>query len=221
MGAILCHQERSSNDARERTKLSQGSPVYIGQTGRMGTALLTQNRAIVLLLSAFAASCHRGGSGSGGGGPIRAIDVDAPFGLEGPAVSKCNGDGNKCTPVAKNDALADGTLVKSARGARASFELGPATSLELGEDSAVVIDSTNGIDIHQGSVVVRKLGSSSEKADPFRIGVAGRTGEIDPKVGGSVVLRAKSAERATVTVEKGKLTLRARGGQPPLVLSAE
>src|SRR5260221_4474674 len=79
-----------------------------------GDPLLTQNRAIVLLLSAFAASCHRGGSGSGGGGPFRAIDVDAPFGLEGPAVSKCNGDGYKFTPAATYAALSDATPVHSA-----------------------------------------------------------------------------------------------------------
>ena len=187
----------------------------------MGTALLTQNRAILFLLSVVAASCHRGGASSHGGGPIRAIDVDAPFGLEGPAVSKCDHDGKKCTAVAKDDSLADGTLVKSARGARASFELGPATSLDLGEDSEVVIDSTSGIDVREGSVVVRKLGSATEKADPFRIEVAGRTGEVDPKIGGSVVVRAKSVERATVTVEKGKLTLRSSGGQATVVLSGE
>ena len=52
------------------------------------------------------------------------------------------------------------------------------------------------IDVQQGSVVVRKLGSSGEKADPIRIEVAGRTGEVDPKIGGSVVVRAKLADRA-------------------------
>ena len=187
----------------------------------MGTALLTQNRAILFLLSAVAASCHRGGGRAPRGGPIRAIDVDAPFGLEGPAVSKCDHDGKKCTAVAKDDSLADGTLVKSARGARASFELGPATSLDLGEDSEVVIDSTSEHRRAAGSVVVRKLGSATEKADPFRIEVAGRTGEVDPKIGGSVVVRAKSVERATVTVEKGKLTLRSSGGQATVVLSGE
>jgi Ca-activated chloride channel family protein len=173
-------------------------------------------------LSAIAASCHRGGSGSqGSGGPIRAIDVDAPFGLEGQAVSKCYRESKKCDALAKDDTLADGTLVKSARGARASLELGPSTSLDVGEDSAVLLQSISSIDVQQGSVVVRKLGSASDKSEAFRIDVAGRTGEIDPKVGGSVVVRAKSADRAAVTVEKGKLTLRSSGGQTTVLLSGE
>jgi Ca-activated chloride channel family protein len=147
--------------------------------------------------------------------------VDVPFGLEGQAVSKCDKDGKKCEPMAKDDTLADGTLIKSARGARASLELGPSTSLDVGEDSAVLIDSIGGIEVRQGSVVVRKLGSASDKSDAFRIDVAGRTGEVDPKVGGNVVVRAKSADRAAITVEKGKLTLRSSGGQTTVLLSGE
>jgi Ca-activated chloride channel family protein len=189
----------------------------------MGTALLTKNRAILFLLSAVAASCHRGGSGStgSGGGPIRAIDVDVPIGLEGQAVSRCDRDGKKCDALAKDDTLADGTMVKSARGARASIELGPSASLDVGEDSMVVLESSNSIEVQRGSVVVRKLGSPSDKSDAFRIDVAGRVGEVDPKVGGNVVVRARSADRAAVTVEKGKLTLRSSGGQTTVLLSGE
>ena len=45
----------------------------------MGAQLATHNRIILFVLSALAASCHRGGAASKGGGPIRTIDVDAPF----------------------------------------------------------------------------------------------------------------------------------------------
>src|SRR5262249_25101391 len=46
------------------------------------------------------------------------------------------------------------------------------------------------------------------------------TAEIDPKTGASVTVRARSADEATVSVQKGKLTLRS-GGQTTMLLAGE
>jgi len=173
---------------------------------------------MVLLFFVLALSCRRG---SGPGGPIKAIDVEAPDGIEGAAVSRCDHDGKKCTAVSQGETLADGTLIKSAAGARASFELGPATALDVNEQSEVLLASSSSLEVMRGSLVVRRLGSSAEKADPLQIAVAGRTAEIDPKVGGTVSIRAKTPERAALTVDKGKLTLRSGFGQTMSLLSGE
>ena len=63
-------------------------------------------RGVLVVLSALALSCRKGGGGSNGEGPIQAIDVEAPLGAsDGPAVSKCDRDGDKCSAVAKSDAI--------------------------------------------------------------------------------------------------------------------
>jgi hypothetical protein len=165
-------------------------------------------------------SCHKGPGASKGDGAIQAIDIDSPVGFEGSAVSKCDRDGNHCSPIGKDDAIAPGTLVKTERGARVAFNLGPAATLELGEEGAVFLESPSAIGITRGSVALRKLGSAGDKADALRIELAGRTAEIDPKVGGTVLVRARDEARATVTVEKGKLTVRS-GGQTMVLLSGE
>ncbi len=178
----------------------------------------THNRGMLLLFFVLALSCRRG---AGAGGPMKAIDVDVPTGLEGVAVSRCDRDGKKCMPLTPGETLADGTLIKSAAGARASFELGPATSLDVSEEAEVVLASSANIEVIRGSVVVRRLGSSSEKAEAFQISLGGRTAEIDPKVGGTVSIRAKTSDRAAMTVEKGKLTLRSGFGRTMVLLSGE
>ena len=189
----------------------------------MGTIVRYFRRGALLLFSALTLSCHKD-SGSKGDGAIRALDVDAPLGLEGsegPAVSRCDHDGKKCSAIAKDDTLPAGALVKTARGARASLALGSAANLDLGEESAVVLGSSSSVEVQQGSVVLRKLGTTGPNGDSLRIEVAGRTAEIDPKVGATVLIRARSADRAAVTVEKGKLTLRSGIGQTMVLLSGE
>jgi hypothetical protein len=175
-------------------------------------------RATSLIVCVLALSCRPRSGGSSDG--IQVIDVDAPFGLEGSAISRCDRDGSGCRDIGKGDRVAAGMLIATARGARAWLGSDAATSVDMAEDTAVYFDAARNIELRRGGMVVRRLGNSS-KTEPLRIDVAGRMGEIDPTVGGSVVVRARSAERAGITVEKGKLTLKADNGQAMVLLSGE
>ena len=179
----------------------------------------TYRRATSLIVCVLALSCRRG-SGSSPSDGIQVLDVDAPIGLDGPAISRCDRDGSGCRDLGKGDKVAPGTLITSARGARAWLGSDAATSVDLAEDTAVFFDATRNIEVRRGAVVVRRLGNA-QKGEPLRIDVAGRTGEIDPQVGANVVVRARSADRAGITVEKGKLTLKADNGQTMVLLSGE
>ncbi|HKQ69851.1 MAG TPA: VIT domain-containing protein [Polyangiaceae bacterium] len=181
------------------------------------------DRRVIVLFFAALSACRRGDVARGAGGPlaIKAIDVDSPIGGDGAGVSRCDHDGKKCVTIGKDDAVPEESLVKTAPGARASFELGPAATLDLGEDSAAWLAAATKVELARGSAVVKCLGNPADKADAFRIEVAGRSGEFDPKVGATVLLRTKGADRALVTVEKGKLTLRSSGGLTTVVLSGE
>ncbi|HMI85037.1 MAG TPA: VIT domain-containing protein [Polyangiaceae bacterium] len=176
-------------------------------------------RATSMLVCILALSCRRG-SGSFSGDGIEVLDVDAPLGLDGPAISRCDRDGSGCRDLAKGDKLAPGTLVTSARGARAWLGSDAATSVDLSEDTAVFFDTARNIELRRGGIVVRRL-ANGQKSEPLRIDVAGRTGEIDAQVGANVVIRARGTDRAGITVEKGKLTLKADNGQTMVLLSGE
>jgi Ca-activated chloride channel family protein len=176
-------------------------------------------RATSLIVCLLALSCRRG-SGSFSGDGIQVLDVDAPIGQDGPSISRCDRDGSGCKDVGKGDKVAPGTLVTSARGARAWLGSDAATSVDLAEDSAVFFDAARNIELQRGGMVVRRLGSA-QKSEPLRIDVAGRTGEIDPQVGANVVVRVRGVDRAGITVEKGKLTLKADNGQAMVLLSGE
>jgi len=176
-------------------------------------------RATSLLVCVLALSCRRG-AGSFSGDGIQVLDVDAPLGLEGAAISRCDRDGSSCKDLGKGDKVAPGTLIKSARGARAWLGSDAATSVDLAEDTAVFFDAARNIELQRGGMVVRRLGNA-QKSEPLRIDVAGRTGEIDPQVGANVAVRARGANRAGITVEKGKLTLKADNGQTMILLSGE
>jgi hypothetical protein len=175
-------------------------------------------RATSLIVCVLLLSCRRGSSGPPDG--IQVIDVDAPLGLEGAAISRCDRDGSGCRDIAKGDKIAPGMLVTTARGARAWLGSDTATSVDVAEDTAVYFDAARNIELKRGGVVVRRLGNS-QKTDPLRIDVAGRSADIDPTVGASVVVRARGADRAGITVEKGKLTLKADNGQVMVLLSGE
>jgi Ca-activated chloride channel family protein len=178
------------------------------------------HRGALLLFSALILSCHRdSATGTKEKGAIVAVDVEVPSGGDGSALSRCDREGKKCSPLAKDDTVSPGTLVKSTRGARAAFALGPSANLDVGDESTVYLASGSNLEVSQGSIVVRKLGTAD--ADPLRIELAGRTAEIDPKVGGTVLVRARGDDRASVTVEKGKLTLKSGGGQAMVLLSGE
>jgi tetratricopeptide (TPR) repeat protein len=176
-------------------------------------------RATSLLVCVLALSC-RSRSGSSPADGIQVLDVDAPLGLDGPAISRCDRDGSSCKELGKGDKVAPGTLVTSARGARAWLGSDTATSVDMAEDSAVYFDAGRNVELQRGGMVVRRLGKT-EGGEPLRIDVAGRTGEIDPEVGANVVVRARGADRAAITVEKGKLTLKADNGQTMILLSGE
>ena len=175
-------------------------------------------RATSLMVCVLLLSCRRGSGGPSDG--IQVIDVDAPLGLDGAAVSRCDRDGSSCRDIAKGDKVAPGMLITTARGARAWLGSDAATSVDVAEDTAVYFDAGRNIELKRGGMVVRRLGNA-QKAEPLRIDVAGRTGEIDLAVGANVVVRARGADRAGITVEKGKLTLKADNGQTMVLLSGE
>lgn len=176
-------------------------------------------RATSLIVCVLAVSCRRG-SGSSPSDGIQVLDVDAPLGLDGPAISRCDRDGSSCKDLGKGDKVAPGTLITSARGARAWLGSDPATSVDIAEETAIFFDAGRNIELKRGGMVVRRLGNT-QKSEPLRIDVAGRTGEIDPQVGANVVVRARSADRAGITVEKGKLILKSDNGQTMVLLSGE
>jgi hypothetical protein len=151
---------------------------------------------------------------------IEVLDVDSPIGLEGPAISRCDRDGSSCKDLGKGDKVAPGTMVISARGARAWLGADAATSVDIAEETAVIFDAARNIELKKGGLVVRRLGAL-QKVEPLRLDVAGQTGEIDPQIGANVVVRVRGTDRAGVTVEKGKLTLRAENGQTMVLLSGE
>ena len=117
---------------------------------RRGPIVRVLNRGVLVVLSALALSCRKGaGEGRSGEGPIQVIDVEAPLGAaDGPPVSKCDRDGDKCSAVAKSDGISAGSLVKTARGARASVALGSSANLDLGEESAVYLASPGSIEVN-------------------------------------------------------------------------
>jgi Ca-activated chloride channel family protein len=178
------------------------------------------DRRALVLFSAVALSCHRGSSGAKGG-QIKVIDIDAPVGLDEQAISKCDHDRKSCAAVNRDDTIAESTRIESARGARAAFALDATTTLEMGEEAAVFLDSKNHVEIEQGYVVVRRMGGAEDKGDPLRVDLGGRSAEDDPKIDTTLVVRARDRDRAVITVEKGKLTLRSQGGQAMVLLSGE
>ncbi|MET0593374.1 MAG: VIT domain-containing protein, partial [Polyangiaceae bacterium] len=175
-------------------------------------------RATSLFVCLLALSCRRG-SGSVSDG-IEVLDVDAPIGLEGAAISRCDRDGSSCKDLGKGDKVAPGTMVTSARGARAWLGADAATSVDIAEETSVYFDAARNIELKKGGMVVRRLGAA-QKAEGVRIDVAGQSGEIDPQLGANVVVRVRGTDRAGVTVEKGKLTLKAENGQTMVLLSGE
>jgi len=207
---------------RKHKTFSRDIGLYWKFSLKKGSTVGNVRRGSLVVFLVLAVSCRKGtGTGSKGEGEMRVVDIDTPRGLDGPPLSKCDHDGSKCSAIAENDTVAAGTLVKTAGGARASFALGPSASLEVGEEGTVFLASSSSIEMIKGSVVLRKLGSQGQSAEPVRIDLAGRTAEVDPKVGGTVLIRAKTADRAAVTVEKGKLTVRSSGGQAMVLLSGE
>src|SRR5258706_15518073 len=153
MGEVQVLHPLTVGHTRKSTKLSAWPPVYsVPRRGALGPAcekgsIVRYTRRAALLLSSFLAfSCHRSsGGGPKGSGAIEALDVEEPAGSAGAAVSKCDRDGSKCSAIAKSDVIAPGTLVKTGRGARASFSLGASANLDGGEESAVCLASPSGI----------------------------------------------------------------------------
>src|SRR5262249_49594058 len=64
-----------------------------------------------------------------------------------------------------------------------------------------------------------KKGTSD--AEPMHLSLGGRTADIDAKLGANVTIRARSADEATVSVQKGKLALRSSGGQTTMLFAGE
>jgi Ca-activated chloride channel family protein len=184
----------------------------------MGIIVPIYRRATSLFVCVLAFSCRRDSSSGSDG--IQVLDVDAPIGLEGAAISRCDRDGASCRDLGKGDKVAPGTLVKSARGARAWLGADAATSVDIAEDTAVYFDAARNLELQKGGMVVRRLGSA-EGGQTLRIDVAGLTGEVDPQMGANVVVRVRGKDRAGVTVEKGKLTLKTDTGQAMVLLSGE
>jgi Ca-activated chloride channel family protein len=112
-------------------------------------------------------------------------------------------------------------MVKTEPGARAAFEIDSATSLELGGDAAVKILDSRTIALDKGSIVLRQIGSERTDRKGAKVQLGGRTGEVDPRYGADLTARARDDEHAAITVERGRMTLRADNGDTTVVLSGE
>jgi Ca-activated chloride channel family protein len=183
----------------------------------------------IWLAFVLVASCHKGGrGGSGSSDGIKVLEVELPAGAEKDSMARCRDDGSGCEAVGQGEGVSAGSMIKSGRGARAWLSVDAATSLDLGEQSAVVFATNGDVEVHSGSAVIRRLGAGEPAADdkkksdaePMRLVFGGRSAEIDPRAGANVTVRARSADEATVSVQKGKLTLRS-GGQTTMLLAGE
>src|SRR4051812_39004341 len=141
----------------------------------------------VLLALALASGCRRGGGVQGSPDGIRVVEVELPAGGDKDALARCHDDGSHCDPVAQGEGVESGSMVKSGRGARAWLAVDPATSLDLGEQSAVVFAKDGEVRVQSGSAVIRRLGAGEGPGDekkpgatgePFRIALGGRSAEI-------------------------------------------
>src|SRR5712671_5697547 len=141
LGSILPH--RATREKAQNFLVRRRSIVEVHSGRGMRFIVRYFDGGAWLLFSVLVFSCHKGGGGAKGEGAIEVIDVESPVGLDGPAVSRCDRDGNKCSSIGKSDAIPPGTLVKTARGARAALALGPAANLDLGEESSVFLDSAS------------------------------------------------------------------------------
>src|SRR4051812_7355218 len=112
---------------------------------RRGPIVRLLHRGALVVFAALTFSCRRD-SGAGAKGGIVAVEVEIPSGADASSVSRCDRDGKKCSPLAKDEGVPSGTLVKITRGARAAFALGPSANLDLGDESAVYLGSSSSLD---------------------------------------------------------------------------
>ena len=148
--------------------------LYCNFTDKEGSgAVSSRVRYLPWVFSLLMLSCRRGGGGQGSSeGGIRAVDIDVPIGLQGSAIVRCDSEGKGCDDVVAGGEVRAGGQLKSAGGARATFELGPAATLDLGGDTIVTLTSKQSLEVTQGSIVVRKLGGPRRKGrykSPWRV----------------------------------------------------
>ena len=104
-------------------------------------------------------------------------------------------------------------------GAHATFELGPAATLDLGGDTIVALTSKQSLELIQGRSRCANSGGREGSAVTSHGGGSHRRDRF--YAGGHAAVRARSPERAVVTVEKGKVTLRSGAGEALVVFPGE
>lgn len=144
-------------------------------------------------------------------------------GADEPGVARCSREGEACSPIREGEAIEAGGLVKTARGARASLKLDEATTLDLLDETRVALTEANGgrtLEVERGTVLFeRASGAAAASGSPagapvaILLNVAGALAR--PSLDAPVVaaIRTSSTGAAVVTVRRGKLFVRARGGE--------
>lgn len=152
--------------------------------------------------------------------PSRLTAVRTPVGSSEPPVVSCDASGASCAALAEGAAIS-GAVVKTARGAWATLALDAKTTLDLAGGASVHVDTPRELAIEAGGLVLAASAVDQATKTPWRVRVAGQSGEVDAKLGAVLAVRAPSAERATLTVQRGKLTLHDDRGGAAVILSGE
>ena len=176
-------------------------------------------RAIVLLV-AFAGCRSKPSAPPVVATPVRLVGVRVPVGAAGAGAVGCDATGASCQSLA-DGAVVSTAVVKTAPGAWATLTLDARTSIELGGDTLVRLGTPGEVVVEGGSLLLASAGQDDPKATSWRVRLAGQSGEVDAKLGVALAVRARSAERATLTVQKGKLTLHDERGGAAVILSGE
>ncbi len=142
---------------------------------------------------------------------ITAEVIDA---AAGSAVSRCNSEGADCKPLSQGDTLSGDVVVKTGRASSALLRLDPTITVALDADASVALDQHAApasigrtVTLRSGRIVMRRQQASS--AEPLAVRLADASASLQPN--STLAARSRAADRAVVTVHRGKLALEAAG----------
>ena len=164
-------------------------------------------RGVAASLLALAA-CHRPPAAGAPDAPIHAAAIDR--GAASGSVLSCAVAGAEggCRSLAKDEDIALPARIKSTRGARAKIDLGGGASFELEGEASVLVTpgARRRLTVEQGAVTV-------SDAKGLDVAVLDHGIRLDGPAPSTVSVLASAADRATVTVRRGRAELIHEGAQ--------
>jgi hypothetical protein len=129
-----------------------------------------------------------------------------PNGAKGAALLTCSSTGGECAELAKGQRLGAGRVLK-ARGATAELELAPRDSLRLADGAEIALTDAEAptVELRRGAIQIQRQGAGER----LRLSIVDRP--VDVETPSIVTARTTSAERAEISVSRGRVVLGGAG----------